>query len=213
MKRKRIFTIGGAIIIVMVVTSAILIGLQRNSDNKKSEEVKKSAYQELDESDKETADLYATLYEMSVEEVAEIQVKTKDWEQTGKELEKAFFTIDENIKYQMIKEGYRIEDLEEAERLSEKTGKKAIDLAKAKGKANENKKWSDVVKDSEILSSEEQLGLTKEQVQQLKKRDLNKEERLEVAVFLINESYTFEEVIKKIDNGKTVEKLKEQLEK
>jgi hypothetical protein len=79
--------------------------------------------------------------------------------------------------------------------LSIQTGRKAIELARAKGKASENKSWSEVVKDSEILSTEEQLGLSKEQIQQLKDKSLSKEERMEVAVLLLNETYTFEEVL------------------
>lgn len=42
-----------------------------------------------------------------------------------------------------------------------KPKRKAIELAKAKGKTSEDRQWSDVVKDSEILSTEEQLGLSR----------------------------------------------------
>ena len=212
MKKKRILVVGSLVMMALVIAGAIGF-FNKQSPNKEKLQNKKTAYELLSESDKETADLYAAIYEMSGEEVAEIQVETKDWEQTGKELEKIFFTIDENVKYQMAEEGYLIEDLEEAEKLSIQTGRKAIELAKAKGKASDNKKWSDVVKDSEILSSEEQLGLSKKQIKKLKKLSLNKEERLEVALLLINESYTFEEVIKGLDEGKTVEELKKQTEK
>lgn len=213
MIKKKIFAVGTMIVLGVVIISAIFMGLPKNSTDKKTEEEKIRTYLTLNDPDKQTADLYATLYEISKEEVAKIQMETKDWEQTGKELEKAFFTIDANIKYQMTEEGYRIEDLEEAEKLSVKTGRKAIELAKAKGKASDNKKWSDVVKDSEILSSEEQLGLTKEQVKKLEKLSLNKEERLEVAILLLNESGTFEEVLKELKEGKTVEELKKHTEK
>ena len=67
-----------------------------------------------------------------------------------------------------------------------------------------------MVKDSEILSTEEQLGLSKEQIQQLKDKSLSKEERIEVAVLLLNEDYTFEEVLEKLEAGKTVEELTKQ---
>ena len=64
-----------------------------------------------------------------------------------------------------------------------------------------------MVKDSEILSTEEQLGVSKEQIQQLKDKSLSKEERIEVAVLLLNETYSFGEVLKELDAGKTVEEL------
>lgn len=147
---------------------------------------------------------------MDREQVAKIQAETKDWEQTGRKLEQDFFTIPENTKYQMEQEGYSLDDLEQAEKLSVKTGRKAIELAKAKGKTSENRQWSDVVKDSEILSTEEQLGVSKEQIQQLKDKSLSKEERIEVAVLLLNEDYTFEEVLEKLEAGKTVEELTKQ---
>ena len=67
---------------------------------------------------------------------------------------KKFFTIDENIKYQMQKEGYCLEDLEKAEKLSVRTGKKAMELIRAKGKASDNRKWSDVVKKEELQAAE-----------------------------------------------------------
>ena len=76
----------------------------------------------LSKDDQQVADVYAALYETDKEEVARIQKKTNDWEKTNKQLEKEFFTIDENIKYQMQKEGYRLEDLEKAEKLSVQTG-------------------------------------------------------------------------------------------
>ena len=83
-----------------------------------------------------------------------------------------------------------------------------MELAKAKGKISDKRKWSEVVKDSEILTTEEQLGLTKEQVQRLEEKSLDKEERVEVAILLMNETYTFDEVIQELDAGKTVEELK-----
>ena len=64
-----------------------------------------------------------------------------------------------------------------------------------------------MVKDREILRTEEQLGLSKEQIQQLKDKSLSKEERIEVAVLLLNETYSFGEVLKELDAGKTVEEL------
>ena len=68
----------------------------------------------------------------------------------------------------------------------------------------------DVVKDSEILSTEEQLGLSKEQIQQLKDKSLSKAGRIEVAVLLLNETYTFKEVLEQLDAGKTVKELTKQ---
>ena len=154
--------------------------------------------------------MYEELYETDGEQVAKIQAETKDWEQTGRKLEQDFFTIPENTKYQMEQEGYSLDDLEQAEKLSVKTGRKAIELAKEKGKTSENRQWSDVVKDSEILSTEEQLGLSNEQIQQLKDKSLSKAGRIEVAVLLLNETYTFKEVLEQLDAGKTVKELTKQ---
>ena len=205
---KRLVMAAMGIIAILLIGGTVFL-IQGGHGRQQTEEKKEEVYQSLSKPDRETADLYAQLYETDREEVAKIQIETKDWEQTGRELEQAFFTIPENTKYQMAKEGYSLDDLEQAEKLSVQTGRKAIELARAKGKASENKSWSEVVKDSEILSTEEQLGLTKEQIQQLKDKSLNKEERMEVAVLLLNETYTFEEVLEKLDAGKTVEELKD----
>ena len=205
-KRKGI-GIAAAVVLVLCLLAGTGVIISNHQNQKKPEEKKEKVYQSLSATDRETADLYEELYETDGEQVAKIQAETNDWEQTGRKLEQDFFTIPENTKYQMEQEGYSLDDLEQAEKLSVKTGRKAIELAKAKGKTSENRQWSDVVKDSEILSTEEQLGLSKEQIQQLKDKSLSKEERIEVAVLLLNETYSFGEVLKELDAGKTVEEL------
>lgn len=87
-----------------------------------------------------------------------------------------------------------------------------MELAKTKGKISDKRKWSEVVKDSEILTTEEQLGLSKEQVQKLENKSLEKEDRVEVAILILNGTYTFDDVIQKLDAGITVEELKKQNE-
>lgn len=212
-KKHKVILTGILMVLLFAIAGTVFFVIRNNNQSKKKQSVEKQKeenYLSLSVSDQETADLYAELYEMSREDVAEQQVKTKDWEKTAKELEKAFFTIPENKKYQMEKGGYSLEDLQEAEKLSVKTGRKAMDLAKAKGKVSDQRKWSEVVKDSEILTTEEQLGLTKEQVKTLEEKSLGKEERVEVAILLMNGTYTFDEVIQKLGAGKTVEELKKQ---
>lgn len=212
-KKHKVILAGILMVLLFAIAGTVFFVIRNHNQSKKKQSVEKQKeenYLSLSVSDQETADLYAELYEMSREDVAEQQVKTKDWEKTAKELEKAFFTIPENKKYQMEKGGYSLEDLQEAEKLSVKTGRKAMDLAKAKGKVSDQRKWSEVVKDSEILTTEEQLGLTKEQVKTLEEKSLGKEERVEVAILLMNGTYTFDEVIQKLGAGKTVEELKKQ---
>lgn len=211
--KKNACVAGIVLVLLIIITGTVYYVLWNNKQSKSEKNAEKrneENYLSLNASDRETADLYAELYEMSREDVAEQQVKTKDWEKTAKELEKVFFMIPENEKYQMEKDGYALEDLREAERLSVKTGRKAMELAKAKGKASDKRKWSEVVKDSEILTTEEQLGLTKEQVQKLEDKSLEKEERVEVAILILNETYTFDEVMKELNAGKTVEEIKKQ---
>lgn len=213
--KKRVCVIIILVVLLLAAAGTFFLVTRNHNQSKSRQSAEKrneENYLSLSRPDREMADLYAELYEVPREDVAERQVKTKNWEETAKELEKAFFTISENKKYQMEKDGYVLEDLQEAERLSAKTGRKAMDLAKSKGKASDNRKWSEVVRDSEILTTEEQLGLTKEQIQQLKANSLEKEERVEVAILLMNETYTFDEVMKELDAGKTVKELKKQIE-
>lgn len=146
---KKIIFVAAAVILCVF---AGLFLLQRKEPSTKGQGDK--IYRSLSKDDRQVADVYATLYETDKEEVARIQKKTNDWEKTNKQLEKEFFTIDENIKYQMQKEGYRLEDLEKAEKLSVQTGKKAMELIRAKGKASDKRKWSDVVKKEELQAAE-----------------------------------------------------------
>jgi len=214
-KKYKVILSGILMVLLFAVAGTVFFMMRNHNQNKKEQNVEKQKeenYLSLSASDQETADLYSELYEISREDVAEQQIKMKDWEKTAKELEKAFFTIPENEKYQMEKDGYSLEDLQEAEKLSVKTGRKAIELAEAKGKISDKRKWSEVVKDSEILTTEEQLGLTKEQIQRLEDKSLGKEERVEVAILIMNGTYTFDEVIQKLAAGITVEELKKQNE-
>lgn len=146
---KKIIFVAAAVILCVF---AGLLLMQRKEPSTKGQGDK--IYRSLSKDDRQVADVYATLYETDKEEVARIQKKTNDWEKTNKQLEKQFFTIDENIKYQMQKEGYRLEDLEKAEKLSVQTGKKAMELIRAKGKASDKRKWSDVVKKEELQAAE-----------------------------------------------------------
>ena len=86
--------------IMMCILGCVCFWLVQKNIHKeqqtKTEE--KSIYKTLSESDKKAADIYAELYEESVENVSRIYQKTNDWEKTNKQLEKEFFTIDENIK-------------------------------------------------------------------------------------------------------------------
>ena len=208
-------------ILAVIILSVILVmlgmltakGRQKNSRQEKiaeeeQEMERRETYLALDDADKQTAGLYAKLYEMTAEEVAVIRKETGDWDETGKRLDEMFFTIPENTKYQMEQEGYSLGDMKKAEELSARTGRKAMELLLAKGKASEKKDWSDIVKDSEILTTEEQLGLSKEQIQQLKDRSVKKKERVEVALLLLNKTCTFDEVLKSLDEGKTLDEIK-----
>lgn len=211
-KHKIIFAAILTVLLFAAAGTVISVPRMNHPDQNKQDmgEGKEENYLSLGASDREITDLYAELYEMSREDVAAQRAKAKDWDETAGELGKMFFTIPENEKYRMAKDGYALEDLQEAERLSAKTGRKAMELAEAKGRASDNRKWSDIVKDSEILTTEEQLGLTGEQVQKLADRSLGKEDRVEVAILLLNGTYTFDDVMKELDAGKTVEELKKQ---
>ena len=210
MKKKKIVATTGFIVVVLVVVGIIFVCLQNDKPEEQPKKVEQDAtYQSLNESDKETAMIYAQLYEMSAEEVAKIYVETKEWETTAKELEKEFFTIDENVKYQMTKEGYSLDDLEEAEKLSVQTGRKAMELIKAKGKIEDNRKWSDVVSESEILTVEGQLGLTKEQIETLKNMSVKESDRVDIAIMILNEKYSFEEVVSMLKKGMSVEEIRD----
>lgn len=67
--------------------------------------------------------------------------------------------------------------------------------------------WLEETKDIEKQTTEEALGLTKEQIQNLKDRSLEKNDRVEVAMICMNDGYTFDNVVKELDAGKTVEEL------
>lgn len=162
MKNKKVRTGAIAILaVVLVITGVAIISRMRQNSGERQDsrvesralretEEKDETYQSLSESDRQSADIYAELYETSPEEVAELFVQTNDWEQTGKQLEKQFFTIPENVKYQMAEDGYSPEDIEEAEKLSARTGIRATELVQAKGKVSDGKSWADVKREKGI---------------------------------------------------------------
>ncbi len=180
--------------------------------NSGGREDKQEAYRSLSDVDKEAADLYAEWYECSPEDVAVIQSKTKDWDKTAEKLEQDFFYHTGKHQIPDGKGGILSGGFGRSGKAVCADRQKAMDLAKkkAKGKYPRIKKWSEVVKDSEILTTEEQLGLTKEQSKRLKDRKLSREERIDVAILLLNRTFTFDEVTEELDAGKTVEELVKQ---
>ena len=72
--------------IMMCILGCVCFWLVQKNIHKeqqtKTEE--KSIYKTLSESDKKAADIYAELYEESVENVSRIYQKTNDWEKTNK---------------------------------------------------------------------------------------------------------------------------------
>ncbi len=159
MKNKKLPIAAVVVLVVFVVAGIVIFCIRQNSstgqngqteNQKKEETATDETYQSLSESDRQSADIYAELYETSREEVAGLYVQTNDWEKTEKELEKEFFTIPENTKYQMMKDGYSLDDIEEAEKLSVQTGIRAMELIQAKGKASDNKSWAEVKKEKGI---------------------------------------------------------------
>lgn len=159
MKNKKISIAVIAILAVLVIAGVVILCIRQNSgmgqnrqiqNQTKEETAADETYQSLSEADRQSADIYAELYEVTREQVAGLYIKTNDWEQTGKQLEKEFFTIPENTKYQMAKDGYSLDDIEEAEKLSVKTGIRAMELIQAKGKASDNKSWEEVKKEKGI---------------------------------------------------------------
>lgn len=156
-KEKRLRTAATLAVMLIVLAAGGMLffvsrhgGGQTEQANREEQAESNPSYDALGASDREVADIYAELYETTAEEVAAIQVRTGDWEKTWKELEKGFFTISENRKYQMEQEGYSMEDMEEAEKLSARSGIKAAELIEAKGKADNGKSWEEVKKEKGI---------------------------------------------------------------
>lgn len=166
MKNKKIHTgIIAILAVVLVITGAVMIprirqeggeGKDSRTENQVAGEAeeKDGIFRSLGEPDQQTAAIYAELYETPREEVAALYVQTKDWEKTGETLEKKFFTIPENTKYQMEEDGYSPEDMEEAEKLSAQTGIRASELILAKGKASDVKSWEEVKKEKGIVEKQ-----------------------------------------------------------
>lgn len=159
-KRVRIAAILTVMFIVLAAGGMLFFvsrhgGGQTERMKKVEQAENQPSYKSLGESDREVADIYAELYETSREEVAALYVQIKDWEKTGETLEKQFFTIPENTKYQMEKDGYSMGDMEEEEKLSVRTGIRASELIQAKGKASDGKSWEVVKKEKGIEEEQE----------------------------------------------------------
>lgn len=159
MKNRKMSIAVIVILAVLVIAGVVIFCIRQNSgmdqngqtqNQTKEETAADKTYQSLSEADRQSADIYAELYEVTREQVAELYIQTNDWEKTGEQLEKEFFTIPENTKYQMAKDGYSLDDIEEAEKLSVKEGIRAMELIQAKGKVSDNKSWAEVKKEKGI---------------------------------------------------------------
>lgn len=198
---------------VILILSIFIIGLVVGiifRQGEKSEPEQKTALEQLDIDDQKIAGIYAELYDVPEERVANLKLDMEDWEAVNRKLDTEYFTIGETEKYQMSEDGFSLEDLYEAETLARKTGKRALDLAKLKGKSVENKKWSEVLSDEQKDSIEEKLGLTKEQIRSLKKKKYSQSERIDIALLCFNRQEAFEEIMKKLESGQSIVEMKEE---
>lgn len=207
---RKQYIISMAVIVLLLALSGGMFLYKGHDGNKSAKDVQKSAWEQLSADDRKIASLYAEMYEVSKESVADMKQESDDWNEVYTRLETAYFTIGETEKYQMAEDGYLLDDLYEAEVLARKTGKRAIDLAKAKGKSSEGKKWSDVLEDTGEKSIEEKLGLTKQQVKELEKKKYSKDERIEIAILCFNRQESVEDVIRELESGKTIAEMKEE---
>lgn len=221
-KNTGIYTKKYGMVAFMAVLSVMIImaGILHNHDRKEKKNVQEtveipvSAMEQLSKDEQTIAVMYAEMYGVSKDEVAEMKLENGAWDNVYTKLEEAYFTIGETDKYQMAEEGYLLEDLYEAEVLARKTGRKAIELAKAKGKADEKKSWQEVFAQENVRekSIEEKLGLTVKQIKKLKKKNFTEDERIDIAILCLNRKETFEDVMKELESGKTTRDLKEETE-
>lgn len=201
--KKRLFVIAALLLLIIVGVFFCIVFMQKNRGN--SDLMQKTAWEQLSSDEQKIAGIYAELYDVSKEKVAKLKLNMKEWNLVNSTLDTDYFTISETEKYQMSEEGYSLEDLYEAETLARKTGKKALVLAKEKGKAAEAKKWSEILPDDRKENIEEKLGLTKEQIKSLKKKKYNRGERIDIALLCFNRQESFESIMKKIESGRSIE--------
>ena len=79
--KKKVYLMSILIIFLFAGAGTVFFVMRNHNQNKTEQNVEKQKeenYLSLGVSDRETADLYAELYEMSREDVAERQIKTKD---------------------------------------------------------------------------------------------------------------------------------------
>lgn len=224
MNEEKLYKRRYAAVTLMVILAAAIItaaslheGSRKENDSAQQtagEAVDASAIEQLSADDRKIATLYAGMYGFSEEEVAGMKLEGGDWDSVYTKLEEAYFSISETEKYQMAEEGYLLEDLYEAEIMARKTGKRAMDLALAKGKADEKKSWTDVLGEDakEEKSIEEKLGLMAGQVRKLKKKKYTKDERIDIALLCLNRKESFGDIMKELESGKSIGELKEESE-
>lgn len=205
-----------AILAAAIITAASLHegsrGKNASLQETAGEAVDAGAMEQLSADDRKIVALYAEMYGFSEEEVAGMRLEGGDWDSVYTKLEEAYFSISETEKYRMAEEGYLLEDLYEAEIMARKTGKRAMDLALAKGKADEEKSWTDVLGEDAggEKSIGEKLGLTAGQVRKLKKKKYTKDERIEIALLCLNRKESFGDIMKELESGKSIGEMKEE---
>lgn len=208
-KKYRIPIVG--IFLVFLFSGMVLTAtVKRDTDTDKQPAAGTGAMDQLSADDRTIAETYAALYGESAEQVAAMRLEEESWDQVYARLEEAYFSIGETKKYQMVEDGYLLEDLKDAETLARQTGKKALDLALAKGKSNDSKEWSDILDTDTAESVEEKLGLTEDQVEELKKKGYREEDRIEIALLCFNRNEALEDVLEELESGRSITELKEE---
>lgn len=118
---------------------------------------------------------------------------------------------------ELYDQGYGLQDIEKAQELAASSGKSIEELLKEKGKPYEKKSWESVMKklnlnankslDINTINTIKKIGLTDEQITELKERGIGDLQIIQIALLCKNYNKDYTDVIESIDTGISIEDL------
>lgn len=221
------FLIPTTVFAINKVLGTEVAGAKENSLSSESKEIKTSDtnVSGVNSFDEALIKSFMKTYGVSREEILKLKADLGDWSEISKTLyeKKHGKSFSEDKIIELYNEGYNLQDISHAQDIAMLCDKTAEEILVMKGKpvqasgsgdkysnSSKTKSWDEIEKILNVdnRNAEEQLGITKEKKEELRKEGLTEKQIIDGAVLAKNYNKDKDEVFKRIKDGGTIEEIK-----
>lgn len=204
MKNKKIIVIIMILSTLLLSFAAYAIQSAQNANNSIKNEISIGANQ-----DEENIAYLLSQFGVSREEILKLKSELGTWEEVSLKLIEQTKKFSKEQVTELYKQGYGLQDINEAQNLAFMSDASAKELLQEKGKTNEKKSWDNIIKkhkiDTRMLA--EKLGMSAEKIKELKSKGFKDNDINNIASLADSFGKDYEVISLDIAKGKTLEEL------